>query len=450
MSSNRRWYTLTGGFGAGILSPASQDDIKREQFLTGAAALRNVRILRDGGLAGRERFVRSNVSVPLPTHGYLGDGTSWEAEADGTTVVRQDAQRTGTRGAFTDAVYDAGGTGIAEWFRELQITDVDVDRDVLKVKLPPFGARPTSFTFHGVRLVEGRWSGRDAGLTRLNFEVRAKTHGMEPLPVLPPVAEDADEDFAGHGAFAPGQVRRDITVPLNVREELRNVDITEITLRVKRANAGTPIRLAIDGFSCFGTSGTAPLHTSVLRGAVRLIPWEIRDVPFFLVLGMDETRWLQLRPELRPRARYDGFHFTRRQLRELTWARFGGSVLLAHRDFVHPLEVSLGDISDDGVVSDFNIRPLALQNVPIIPQETFTRILPDVSFVGEEVRFSDARTDTGGVALLPPGQLLLDNGPGGDILARWPPVGGNVRYQLIYSTLEVAVAATGRLAEDFD
>ena len=138
------------------------------------------------------------------------------------------------------------------------------------------------------------------------------------------------------------------------------------------------------------------MPAGVLDRPHRIIPWAIRGIPFVLMLGMDHVRWVQLyadesRP---PQSRVSGtavWHFTARQLRELTWATYGGDLLLCHHDFPHPLLVRIPLGGERSIV----IEPLELINVPFVSDELERRALPDVSGVGGEVVLAPVGTPGG-------------------------------------------------------
>ena len=400
----RRWSQVVHGFRAGVLSPASQDIIDNDNWLAGAAKLENFNVERDGGVSGRPALIRGigpNLLLPKPRFGLLA-GMPWTVA--GATATMDGDPTTG--GTIPDTLYDRT-RGIAPLPLRFNITSVAQAADIFKVDLA--GGLPRSMAFYGVRVDEGYWSRFVNEKRRLTFEVVGiKRSDQSEVHFAPDTDPSEDEDPFTSGTFCPGQIARDIVVRFDTAIAGEPSDLESVVLRVKDRGAGVPIHMAITGISCFsdepapaGAPRSVELHPDTFDAPWRIIPWVIRDVPFVLVIGMDWVSLLQVyddsrapeRPRVeeavvpaRPPVYRQGdnaesraiWHFTERQLREMTWSTFGGNLLLLHHDFPHPLEVRL----PKGAIP-FSIKPLGLRNLPQISTNTIDRISPFVSETGD-------------------------------------------------------------------
>ena len=429
MARSRRWDRITGNFSAGVLSPAAQDDVGQEIWQQGAALIENFRIERDGGLTRRPAFQRhEHLNVLIPTHGVLA-GKEWETDYNSLSSAQTEPARSDRLDDLLYAPVPGQGrkTGIAEIFRVFNVEAIDTSLDVIRISLG--GAIPRSFTFHGVRLegLPGLWSHTDSnGDFRLVFEVVVTTMEGDERRTSVPFGPGADELVFAPGKLAPGQIARDIVVPLDfgiLEQDL--VPLRSIAIRIKEESADlTPIRLAIEGLSCFSDNDTGDVVD--LREAsfrfdtpVRVIPWQIRDIPFFIVFGLDWLGWGQLQrlDSWRLTSR-NAWHFTERQLREMTWAWYGGNILLFHHDFPMPIQVRLPREQ----TGDLFLEYLLIQNVPQLSDNDLERTLPDISLRGPQVE--DAQVRTGGQAQ--PVTLADFEVESGDqqIRLSWTPNGG--------------------------
>ena len=386
-----RWNEIYGTFRSGQLSPAQQDNIRDEIWRNGAALVENFRIERDGGLSPRPNFKRqADVIATLPTLDLLSAAAGGPYHTHNTAAVPIHP-----RGADHEYVARVG-TGSEEFRASLAnsvIFELDFVRDGNAVHAELDKLR--AITFHGVRRIEGHTSYGAGDRTLNTFAVWMEwgdTAGNqddanwvqypEPRPVPSPawngVPETGDADLLGLGAFSPGQVARDITIP--VPAATKGKFIRKIEIRITRA---APTAIVVEGLSCYGYGEGAPL---ALKRPYRLIPWPIRGRPFVLLVELSGVKRVQLEPFKAPlENRVEPWPFTPRQLREMTWCRDGANLLLCHHDFPHPLEVV------EGEDNDIIIRAAALRNVPVVTRDMFRVLLPNVIRRGDDILTSPVR-----------------------------------------------------------
>ena len=406
MPRTRRWNEVVHGFSAGILSPASQDTIDNENWLAGAARLDNFTVERDGGVSGRPAFGRGDVVLQKPRYGLLAyqadlqdpnvhEGWNWSVGPVRAWLMNVSG------GRVPDDLYDSPG-GIAPIGRfeddgrfhplKIQVTTViNLLDNLFRIELS--SGRPRAITFHGIYLTQGSWSGEDSDQVRANLKVVGHKRGDPARTVIEyqdTPASDEDQTPFDRGVLAVGKIPRDITIRLDLREETRGLDLDWIAIRFNRTGAASltePFELVLSGVSCFSVEppDTRPfpveLGEHVFDAPWRIIPWSIREESYVLVLGMTFATMYEVRPGQSPSRRQGDdpglprggvvWHFTERQLRELTWATYGGNLLLCHPDFIHPLEVQL---PRGGM--PFRITPLALENMPVLGAATLARIAP--------------------------------------------------------------------------
>ena len=385
-----RWNEIYGTFRSGQLSPAQQDNIRSEVWRNGAALVENFRIERDGGLSPRPNFKRQAVTVDLPTLDLLSAASGGPYHTHNTVSVPIHP-----RGAEHEYIARVG-TG-SEEFHQSQANSVIFELDFVRGGNTVHADldKMRAITFHGVRRIEGHTFYGAGERTLNNFAVWMEwgdtansqddanwVQYPEPRPVPDPpwngTPETGDADLLGLGAFSPGQVARDITIP--VPAAARGKFIRKIEIRITRA---APTGIVVEGLSCFGYGEGTPL---ALERPYRLIPWPIRGQPFVLVVGLSEVKRAQLDPFRQPLDnRVEAWPFTPRQLREMTWCRNGANLLLCHHDFPHPLDVIEGDRSD--VI----IGSADLRNVPVVTQDMFQVLLPNIVRRGDDVLTSPVR-----------------------------------------------------------
>ena len=426
MPRTQRWNTIHGTFRSGQLSPAAQDDISADVWQQGAARLRNFRVQRDGGLETRPALRRTGLVVPIPRRGLLAGGhiaptaasifsnsrilTGLQVPLDFYSV----ASRYGAPYGKDGGVLWLGDESTPRTFATTTATPPHTP--LLRVVFPE-RVSPSAITFHGVHLLPGfDRTYTEGSITRLNLAVWLGTADPGGSPFDPTQGKwaafdtgiaDVEDPFTP-GAFAPGLIRRDLVIPLDANPEV-GPDGNVVTERTPiyyvdvRVQANQPAGIGIDGVSCFGDAGGVELPAGVHDRPYRIIPWPIRSQPFALLLGMDYAAWIQLptEPGADPVRRAFGtavWHFTARQLRELTWARLGGDLLLVHHEFPFPLRVVLPTDAERLL----RILPLRLINIPFIPREAQDRVQPDVSTIGDELELAPIRpTDERPVPLAP-------------------------------------------------
>ena len=448
MPAAQRWNTIYGTFRSGQLSPASQDDVGNEVWQNGAAEITNFRIERDGGLSPRPALRRSDIEVLVPTRGLLAGARIRIREGGVLTSLALSppfaaSQEEERRGEVADDLYTLesvygppyGKEGGAVWLggpettRILETGNAPPNTSLLRIEFPepvdPSDAvNPGAITFHGVRLTAGDRTHIEENITRLNLAVWLGTGNPDQNTgrwAAPDTAGAADEDPFTPGAFAPGILRRDLVIPCDIGER---VPLTYIELRARSQSTSAQVSVGIDGVSCFGKEGGTELPEGVLDRPWRLLPWPVRSIPYVLTLGMDHMQWVQLSPDERrgPQRRVSGesvWHFTARQLRELTWSTYGGNLALWHQDFPHGLEVKL----PLGRTPRLRVLPLPLVNVPFVTDDASERVLPEISGIGTEVELAPiGTTDEEAVPFAP--QVFREIVPtSSGVAARWPDTG---------------------------
>ena len=419
MPRTRRWEQIVHGFSAGILSPAAQDQIDSQAWLAGAAKLENFLVERDGGISGRPAFLRSGVVVPRPRYGLLA-GQPWSSDpgTGGTTTT------SGSR--HSEKLYDEPG-GIAPMGLRTRSVAADITKNLVEVRLA--GGAPRAITFHDVFLRSGSWFGVVGGRRRPSLRiighVRGERQGFGILRYAPSYSpSDADFDPFENGVFTPGRVPRDIVVRLDTSVAVADKDVDWIAIRFDLTGAATaqaPFELSLGGVSCFSDAPTpatdnvgnaipaeqhsVELEDHVFTAPYRIMPWVIRDRAYVLLLGMDWVAMYEVGTD-GSLVRRQGdlattraiWHFTERQLREMTWTSFGGNLLLCHHDFPHPLEVRLPRIIGDTSIP-FSISPLRLTNVPELTTGTLARVAPTI------------QGETGDVLTIAPGDTRVPLAP---------------------------------------
>ena len=455
MAQTQKFDDIVGNFRAGILSPAMQDNIQSEVYQQGAAAIRNFRIEKDGGITGRTPLRRIGLEVETPTHGVLSQST-WRSDCN--TVLTLDLRGSAKTGSTRfepgttniSRIYEPGNDGIYPINRRFTISTAAVRNnaatDVFFIELG--GAPAQAITFHGVRLEQGRWIGPDdsnQSFQRLTFDIFVQPvtgSGRSTFVRQSPITRN--ESPFTVGAFVPGILKRDITIPLDVVANVLPAPIAWIAIRLRRRKAAIPITLVIEGISCFTSNrlpqspslgNAVPLPDNFFRTPARIIPWQIRNQPFIIVLAMDWCAWGQLGGDPRWRVvSLSAWHFTERQLRELTWSWYSGNLLLFHRDFPMPLQVRLPTATNT-----FIIEPLILQNIPRLDDQGIARILPDILDADASVSLGAIRSGSGaaGSTVPPSGFFTL---PGeGLVTVGWLSTTAD-RYNVYFQTADSLLA----------
>ena len=453
-----RYYSVSGNFRSGVLSPAAQDDITREDWLNGAAELLNFDILRDGGIRTRPRLIRDPAiaeQMPVLRRSVLGEAVPARPEG-GWWFSTDPAQQ----GAGATPIDLAGSP-----FLELTLPG---QNGYLSVR---------TLILSDVRLRQGPWSvGAGAG-AELVFGVEITRDGNEWLATDTRTADGGDP--YSRFAFAPGRVRRDVCVQIPRDESRLYRTLTGIRLRVKVDPATDngaelalrTLELRIGDAAAYDdrplasteqarTTGDRAARFATLaafqegqRGVTaippdtqgwRMLPWTLRDLEMALVIGMEGMLVVGAPRGKRPWSpeivvpRSVPWSFTRRQIRELTWCTYGSHLLLFHEEFPRPLEVRL---SGTGQLA---VSFLAMENVPQLP----ARLAPEARL--------DVRVDAQGQVVLDQPEPAVGaatravvptsiRGTAGvsEIRLLWDDVGAT-RY-LVYAQPEATYAA---LAED--
>ena len=346
-----RFYQISGNFRSGVLSPAAQDDITREDWLNGAAELTNFDVLRDGGIRTRPRLVRPadtdpQMHLPVLRRSALGPvvpaapwhfSNSRALQQDGAHPIDLDGSPFLTIGLTRD---DARGTAVR------------------------------SITLRGVRLRQGPWRvGTGTASPTLVFSMEVSRDGM--WTAVDQRTVDGGNPYHRF-AFAPGRVRRDIVVqiPREAGSAFRQLDRVRFRVKVDPASeqgrelALRTLELRIDNIEVWDARGAGP---PLAVSAYRILPWTLREFDLGLILAQEQMMvvgapraqrvWV---PELVV-PRQNAWSFTARQLQELTWCAYGSHLLLFHDEFPRPLEVRL---SGTGQLS---IDYLAMDHLPQLP-----------------------------------------------------------------------------------
>ena len=439
---------MVHGFSAGILSPAAQDQVDSQAWLAGAARLENFSVERDGGISGRPAFVRTAIEIPKPQYGLLAN-QAWANNSGAGVSSFVDGEPKGG-GTHPSDLYDTPG-GIAPLRIRLRATIANVNVDLLRFNLA--AGNPRAITFHGIRIPSGsgNWAGQDAGLDRPNLRVVGQEIGAGSiLDYTPSIAADEDADPLDTGILSPGSIPRDVVFRLDGKPETANRNLDWLALRFARAGAASaqnPFELAMDGVSVFsdsmiGRADNRPVATRleahVFDAPYRILPWTVRDVPFVLALGMDWVAALQVQDGGLVRRQGDDansraiWHFTERQLRELTSAVYGGNLLLCHHDFPHPLECRW---PREG--APFQIRALRISNVPRLTEEQILRVAPNVSDeTGDILTVAPSETRIAQI----PQELRVELLTSTSLRVRWGSTGADT-YRISWDTKAVYDAA---------
>ena len=361
MASKRRYYLASNSFAAGLLSEAAIDTVGSELAQMGLAQADNVVILRDGGLATRPPMQRATgPGIPRPSHSAI------VIEPPEAPI---NAQATIDRRGGNDWALVFDNDGVIDYRREITVKAVSATDPLFRVAFAA-GTKPRSLTFHGVRMVQGSRITAVGADDRQTFEVWIRKRGG----AMPERLHDEDAGPMDLGVFSPGVVARDITISLDF-DSPEPLDLVYAELRVPHSETPVGTAFIFDGLSAFtshagrgfGTGGQA-LGEEVLKHAVRILPWSVQDTALAFVLGIDFAGVYHLPEGQAPQLLIDAYaawHFTARQLRELTWCAFGTSLLLLHHDFPHPLLVQLPTIAR----RNLSITYLDLSNVPDLPAD---------------------------------------------------------------------------------
>lgn len=471
MPSTQRHYRLQGGFAAGILSPSSQDADDSEVYLYGLSDLRNFVVRRDGSISARRAFIRgADLDLLNPSHGIIPTNRqAWRIGGrPAPRVVTFEGSPGGTPESAHESIYMPGGDGVYPFQRVITIVQPDTSADFLRINLQANQAR--AITLHGVQIRQGKWfttvetvddQGDEVTYRELTFAAYAAHRGGSRYPLQPMLTHEtatahghpARDPFV-RGVFAPGIVRRDIVLPLSAQyaedpavRALERPDVRYVALRVAQDTAERPIVLSIEGVSAWseGIPETFPDlavpiavdgqdHDPPPYGdAWRVIPWTVQDEPFALLLGMEQVRMYHV-PAGRPPVEvsvFTGWQFSPKQLRELTWAGLGNSLLLLHRDFPWPIRVFPPTAAFEGL----RVEYFRLQNVPRVPPGALADSAVDVQTRGG-VRFITTGTATLGVVP----NLQLTPAPV-SLLVAWDASAADY-HKVLYSTKAAYDAST--------
>ena len=374
----------------------------------------------------------------VPTHGLLAGGRVNASTGGVEAQPVLDAVLRSPSTLYTgDTPYGApyGAEGGALWLgdednpRVFHTRGAPAGTPLLRVVFPE-PVTPGAITFHGVRIVSGDRTHVADGVRRLNLAVWLGTGsanvigGTDGRWAARGTGGADSEDELEPGAFAPGIVRRDLVIPcdgnLDVEER---PPLTYIDIRCRRT--GEQMSVGIDGVSCFDRKGGVALPADFHDRPYRILPWSIRSIPYVLTLGMDHMQWVQLSADERrgPQVRIEGesiWHFTARQLRELTWAVYGGNLLLCHHDFPHLLEVRL---PTGGRTARLEVAPLPMANLPFVTAEALGRVLPEISQVGGTVELAPVGVAPDERIPFAPAAITGMQIRSTAVLARWPDTG---------------------------
>ena len=450
-----RFYQISGNFRSGILSPAAQDDITREDWLNGAAELTNFDILRDGGIRTRPRLERGP-RVPALTRWVLDDSNA-------AHVPNKPA---GGWWFSTDSADQ--GIGARPLLRD--------GTPFLTLELPGRHSDVRAVLLEDVRLRQGPWQvGGELvfGVDVLADRVPGGTPVWSPIDLRPDESDTLVPYTGGNPysryAFAPGRVRRDVAVqiPTEVSLQYRRTQKMRFKVRIDPASdngrelALRTLELRIAGARAFDSRDPDRPPPSVRQyqstlgvrnveegeQAWRIIPWTLRHLDLALVIGMEKmvvvgaertkTPWTPaiVVPE------DNAWFFTRDQLREMTWAAYGSHLILSHVEFPYPLEVRLSGTGQLAV--DY----LQLVNLPQLPARLAPEARLDVRTDDEGRIVLDQPEPAQGAATraVPPTNVVGRATVGGAVLG-WDDVGAD-RYRVYWQT---RVQYNARLASDQD
>ena len=400
-----RTYNLLGDFGSGVLSPAGQDNVNKEEWLSGAAEMRNFDILRDGGIRGRRALqcVGRLSARAAPTSAVTGG-------MEGTVV----ADRPSEDGIHTIEPEDAIGEG------ELTAAQASLTRPFrYRVALDPSLALD-SVTFHNCRMRQGTWHYQSPTDSRvLTFGAQILRAGETIWEWLEGRDNVENGDPYLRGAFAAGLIARDIvlTLPRPPVPRLQGIRLAmRATEAFKQSTESNPaINLQIDGVSCISTreGGKSIVFT---RPPYRILSWVLRELPLIVTLTLRSVQVSFVRPSgtLQPLS-FVRWGFTPKQLRELTWTNFGDDLMLFHRDFTRPLRLRM--VSETQLAVD----RYELENLPVTSAATQS-ILDDsdLSITVRDDTLTLSRGGAGRLLITPalPGGLTLTPQEGA-IVATW-------------------------------
>ena len=435
MATKRRFSHVTSGMAAGQLSEASQDNLSLDVREQGLAKGRNIRLERDGGIRTRHRFETPGVSFDRRIYSSL---QSWTHDATASVVA--DRQNQAIAGALPHTLV-AGQDGVAPINGVFGVvTPQPPTAPFFQVNLLP--QRTRALTLHECRLLAGSHL-TDAKLT---FEVHVYGSPQDEPDALSTasrawwrLSEDADgnplTDPFDPRAFAPGLISRDITIHLDNAGVPAWVERVALTLTSGVAS-GT-VRLQVGGVSALISQADredGPEIENFTR-FVRLIPWGPGLSRIVIALTPVESAFVAFSPdgrlhgrELHRDPRGTGnpaiWHFTPKQLDELTWTRFGNSVLLFHTDFPHPLELKLA--ARGGRVE---IDPLDLSNVPDLPADLQEQAVAEINTEGGVLEVHRR-----GLFLAPSGAALALTETETELRASWEDVGEATGYELAWTS----------------
>ena len=430
--AKRTYYTVSNSFAAGQLSEAAQDAIGIDVWSAGVARASNVAIQRDGGLRTRAPFVRPVGELPVPDLAILSSWTS-----DAFYVTHTLARGVLIPGNLLGIRQPGAGIGFrGEYPLGARIRAIRgyPTRPFLRFNLVA-SHRLRAITLHGCRLAAGTWKGSD---DKLIFEVWLNRSSGGPVKI-----SEGDDPLQPWN-FAPGIVSRDITIQLDRGSETVSTPYTGITsveIRLRSSNVAFPVELKLTGVTAFADSFTGSSNRAALiaAGAVelsqvpdpswRLVPWVIKGAPIVLALGVQQIRVYQflsdgsIGPLLHSgpseKTSLGEWHFTPRQLKELTWAVYRSDLLLMHQDFPHPLRVQ---------VQPFQITPLALSNIPDATQATVDAATAEVDTGSGPLRIANPT----GARLVPQGILLTRLVR--SAMAAWSDIQGARSYDVMWDT----------------
>ena len=404
----RRFTHITHGFSAGQLSETAQDNLSTGIREEGAAVLRNVRLLRDGGVEVRERFERlPNLEIDPVLYNALAE---WEL-GGGAGLTQKSLNQQGS-----GPLVPHPETGICPLGVEFEFQG-GTDLKLLTLRLrghqaPVVKRKVRAITFHGCRLTAGSHMSGSALSLYLHDGTKRTYAGADPF------------DWQ---ALAPGKVSRDLTLALAPDGEVVEVS----TLDVMLTSGVEDLKLKIDGVSLLRDladdadpapqdRGDTPIR---LKRFGRLVPWRLKDKRLLLLLTPQQI-WVVEKTELgwvRPVRASRPWFFTERQLDELTWCQFADGLLLLHTDFPRPLRLSLAD-------GNPVVATLPLKNVPALPSIHRARVEGELVDAPGGLRLSQPDL------LIPPlVRLLRVDGSDTSLDVEWSEVPGATAYEIVWA-----------------
>ena len=406
-----RFTHITHGFSAGQLSETAQDNLTTGIREEGAAVLRNVRLLRDGGVEVRERFERlPNLEIDPVLYNALAE---WEL-GGGAGLTNKSINQQGS-----GPLVPHPETGICPLGVEFEFQG-GTDLKLLTLRLrghqvPVVKRKVRAITFHGCRLTAGSHMSGSALSLYLHDGTKRTYAGADPF------------DWQ---ALAPGKVSRDLTVAL------ANGEVAEMsTLDIMLTSGVEDLKLKIDGVSLLRDladdadpapqdRGDTPIR---LKRFGRLVSWRFRDRNLLLLLTPQRV-WMVEKmargwgpPLLSGTLQKSVWFFTERQLDELTTCQYADGLLLLHTDFPRPLRVYVKDGNPE-------IAPLELQNVPALPALYRVRAEAELVDAPEGLRLSQPDL------LIPPlVRLLRVDGSDTSLAVEWSEVPGATAYEIVWT-----------------